>query len=144
MSGNDIPLLNACLNGLSAVFLVFGLVFIKQGNRKAHQRCMLSAFFTSGLFLIGYLFHKIMVVKGVNTPFAGPPALKIPYLVMLFTHVLLAMFILPLAGTSIYRGLKGDDARHRKVARWTWPIWMYVSVTGVLIYLVLYQFWPAR
>lgn len=144
MNGNDIPLLNACLNGLSAVFLVLGLVFIKQGNRKAHQRCMLSAFFTSGVFLVGYLFHKIVVVKGVNTPFAGPAALKIPYLAMLFTHVVLAMFIVPLAGVSIYRGLKGDDARHRAVARWTWPIWMYVSVTGVLIYLVLYQFWPAR
>lgn len=144
MNGTDIPLLNACLNGLSAIFLVLGLVFIKQGNRKAHQRCMLSAFVTSGVFLVGYLFHKIVVVKGVNTPFSGPAAFKLPYLAMLFTHVFLAMFIVPLAGISIYRGLKGDDARHRAIARWTWPIWMYVSVTGVLIYLVLYQFWPAR
>jgi len=105
---------------------------------------MLSAFVTSGLFLIGYLYHKIVVVKGINTPFAGPESLKVAYLIMLASHVLLAMFIVPLAGMSIYRGLKGQDERHRKIARWTWPIWMYVSVTGVLIYLVLYQFWPAR
>jgi len=144
MSGNNIPLLNACLNGVSGILLLLGLIFIKQGKRQAHQRCMLSAFVTSGLFLIGYLYHKIVVVKGINTPFAGPESLKVAYLIMLASHVLLAMFIVPLAGMSIYRGLNGQDERHRKIARWTWPIWMYVSVTGVLIYLVLYQFWPAR
>ena len=144
MHGNDIPLLNACLNGLSSIFLILGLVFIKRGNRKAHERCMFSAFVTSGFFLVGYLIHKIFIVKGVNTPFAGPASLKLPYLLMLFSHVSLAILILPLALVTIARGLKGDDARHRKIARWTWPIWMYVSVTGVVIYLVLYQIWPAH
>jgi uncharacterized membrane protein YozB (DUF420 family) len=105
---------------------------------------MLSAFVTSGFFLVGYLIHKIFIVKGVNTPFAGPASLKLPYLLMLFSHVFLAIFIVPLALVTISRGRKGQDERHRKIARWTWPIWMYVSVTGVVIYLVLYQIWPAH
>lgn len=144
MNGHDLPLVNACLNGLSTLLLIAGFLQIKKGNVQAHQKCMLSALVTSALFLVGYLVHKIVIVKGVNTPFAGPEALRIPYLVMLATHVFLAMFIVPLAGVTIFRGFKGQNERHKKIARWTWPLWMYVSVTGVLIYLVLYQIWPSR
>lgn len=144
MSFTDLPLINACLNGLATVLLVAGFVFIKQGNQAAHKKCMLAAFVASCVFLVGYVFHKVYVVKGVNTPFAGPEVLKPWYLLMLATHVILAMLIVPLALTTIALSLKGKFETHKKVARWTWPIWMYVSVTGVLIYLLLYQIYPAK
>lgn len=143
MNHLDLPLINACLNGLATVLLTLGFIFIRRGQRVAHQRCMLAALVASCVFLVGYLAHKIFVVKGVNTPFAGPAALKPWYLLMLATHVLLAMLIVPLALITITFGLKGNFERHKKIARWTWPLWMYVSVTGVLIYLLLYQIYPA-
>lgn len=143
MNSLDLPLINACLNGLATVLLTLGYLFIRRGQRAAHQRCMLAALVVSCLFLVGYLVHKIFIVKGVNTPFAGPAALKPWYLLMLATHVVLAMAIVPLALLTIVFGLKGNFERHKKIARWTWPLWMYVSVTGVLIYLLLYQLYPA-
>ena len=144
MTGHDLPLVNACLNGLSSVLLVLGLIHIKRGNRVAHEKCMVGALIASSVFLVGYLAHKIFVMKGINTPFSGPAALKPFYLLMLASHVLLAMVIVPLALVTIVRGRKGDFERHKRIARWTWPLWMYVSVTGVVIYLVLYQVWPAH
>ena len=144
MNLHDLPAVNATLNGLSAVLLTLGYVFIKRGNKQAHRNCMITAFVSSCIFLVGYLVHKIFVVKGVNTPFAGPAALKPWYLLMLASHVILAMAIVPLALTSITLGLKGRFETHKKVSRWTWPLWMYVSVTGVLIYLLLYQIYPAH
>jgi uncharacterized membrane protein YozB (DUF420 family) len=142
MSLTDLPAVNACLNGLSTLLLTAGFVLIKRGQRNAHKKCMLAAFVSSCVFLIGYVVHKVLVVKGVNTPFAGPEELKPLYLVMLASHVVLAMLIVPLALTTIGLGLAGKFETHKKVARWTWPIWMYVSVTGVLIYLLLYQIYP--
>ncbi|MCW5555132.1 MAG: DUF420 domain-containing protein [Verrucomicrobiae bacterium] len=142
MSLTDLPAINACLNGLSTLLLIAGFVFIKRGRREAHKKCMLMAFVSSCVFLIGYVVHKVLVVKGVNTPFAGPEGLKPFYLIMLASHVLLAMLIVPLALTTIGLGLAGKFQTHKQVARWTWPIWMYVSVTGVLIYLLLYQIYP--
>ena len=142
MTGHDLPLINACLNGLATILLCAGLYFIKTRQIIAHRNCMISAFLTSCIFLAGYLYHKIAVVKGVNTPFPGPDFLRIPYRVMLFSHIVLAMAIVPLALITINRGLKLRVDLHKKIARWTFPIWLYVSVTGVLIYLVLYQFWP--
>jgi uncharacterized membrane protein YozB (DUF420 family) len=103
---------------------------------------MLSAFLTSCIFLALYLYHKIAVMKGVNTTFPGPPEWKIPYLVMLFSHIILAIVIVPLAFITINRGLKMRVELHKKIARWTFPLWLYVSVTGVLVYLVLYRIWP--
>lgn len=144
MTLHDLPALNASLNGLSALLLLAGFIFIKRGNQDAHRRCMITAFVSSCVFLIGYLVHKVFVVKGVNTPFAGPAGLKPWYLLMLATHVILAMAIVPLALASIAFGLKGKFEQHKKVARWTWPLWMYVSVTGVLIYLLLYQIYPPK
>jgi putative membrane protein len=143
MNLNQLPLINACLNGLSGVLLVIGLILIRSGKREAHRRCMLMAFGTSCVFLVLYLVHKFLVVRGVHTPFRGPDALKIPYLAMLASHIILAICVVPLALISIHRGLRERFDEHRRVARWTWPIWMYVSVTGVLVYLVLYVFWPA-
>lgn len=139
----NLPLLNASLNSLATVLLLAGYYFIRQGRRIAHQRCMQVAFATSCLFLISYLYHKIVVVKGVNTPFRGPTVLKPFYLAMLVSHIALAIAIMPLALRTIWLGVKGDFVRHRSLARWTWPLWLYVSVTGVLVYLVLYVFWPA-
>ncbi len=142
MNPSILPLINACLNGISAVLLIAGLVLIRAGRRDAHRRCMLTAFAVSCLFLILYLTHKYLL-KSVHTPFRGPDFLKTPYYIMLFSHILLAVSIPPLALITLRRGLAGQEALHRKIARWTWPLWMYVSVTGVLVYLVLYQIWPA-
>jgi putative membrane protein len=144
ISGHDLPLLNACLNGCAGLLLIFGLVFIKRRNELAHKRCMLSAFATSCAFLVSYVIHKVFVMRGVNTPFAGPPSLKGWYLFMLASHVLLAIAIVPLALITLRRGLADNREAHRRLARWTWPLWMYVSVTGVVIYLVLYQIWPPK
>lgn len=143
MNHLDLPLINACLNGVATILLTLGYIYIRRGHQAAHQRCMLAALVASCLFLVGYLTHKIFIVKGVNTPFAGPAALKPWYLLMLATHVFLAMLIVPLALITIVLGLKGRFEKHKKIARWTWPLWMYVSVTGVLIYLLLYQIYPA-
>ena len=138
----NLPLINACLNGFAGALLLAGYVFIRQGRRAAHQRCMVSAFVVSCLFLGCYVYHKVVIVKGVNTPFRGPVGLKPIYLAMLSSHILLAIAIVPLAMRTLWLGWKGELARHRLLARWTWPIWMYVSVTGVLVYLVLYVIWP--
>lgn len=138
----ELPAINATLNGLSAILLLAGFVFIRAGNRDAHRRCMLLALLSSSVFLVGYVIHKVFIVQGVNSPFSGPAALKPLYLFLLATHVVLAMVIVPLALATIGLGLKARFVTHKKLARWTWPVWMYVSVTGVLIYLALYQLWP--
>jgi putative membrane protein len=141
MFESNLPLINACLNGLATLLLIAGFVFIRQGRRDAHRNCMLSAFAVSCVFLLGYLYHKFVVVKGVHTPFKGPESLKPYYLAMLFSHIVLAIAVVPLALISIHRGLSQRYDAHRRIARWTWPVWMYVSVTGVLVYLVLYVIW---
>jgi uncharacterized membrane protein YozB (DUF420 family) len=103
---------------------------------------MLGAFGVSCVFLVFYVAHKIGV-RGVHTPFGGEGAIRTAYYVMLISHILLAMAIVPLALVTLFRGLKRDDARHKKIARITWPIWFYVSVTGVLVYFMLYVWFPA-
>jgi putative membrane protein len=142
MTGHDLPLVNACLNGLSTVLLCAGFYFIRKKQITAHRNCMISAFITSCVFLVLYLYHKMAVMKGIHMTFPGPAEWKIPYLVVLYSHILLAMAIVPLALITINRGLKLRVELHKKIARWTFPIWLYVSVTGVLVYLVLYQIWP--
>ncbi len=142
MSISDIPAVNAALNSISTVLLLAGFIFIKAGNRDAHRKCMVGAFCTSAVFLIGYVTHKILV-KGVHTPFGGEGFIRTVYYLMLITHVLLAMAIVPLVLMTIARARRGDFEAHKRVARWTWPIWMYVSVTGVLVYFFLYRWWPS-
>ena len=142
MSVSDLPALNAALNGLSTVLLTAGFVFIKAGQRDAHRKCMVAAFLTSAVFLVSYVAHKILV-RGVHTPFGGEGIIRNVYYVMLLTHIVLAMAIVPLVLITIARARRGDFDAHRRIARWTWPIWMYVSVTGVLVYFFLYRWWPA-
>jgi putative membrane protein len=144
MTGHDLPLINACLNGLATVLLCAGFYFIKTKQIVAHRNCMITAFTVSCVFLALYLYHKFFVVKGVHTPFPGPESLKIPYYVMLFSHIILAAAVPVLALMTINRGLKMKVELHKRIARWTFPIWLYVSVTGVLVYLVLYVFWTPQ
>ena len=141
MDIQQIPALNATLNGTATVLLLAGFVFIKTGRRGAHRACMMSAFAVSTVFLVGYVFHKI-AVKGLHTPFAGTGFWRTFYYVMLASHVLLAMVILPLVLVTFLHALKGRFDRHRRWARWTFPIWLYVSITGVLVYCFLYRWFP--
>ncbi len=142
MSVSDLPALNATLNGLSTVLLTAGFICIKTGRKDAHRNCMMAAFATSAVFLVCYVTHKVLV-KGVHTPFGGEGFIRTVYYVMLLTHVVLAMAIVPLVLLTIARARRGDFEAHKRIARWTWPIWMYVSVTGVLVYCFLYRWWPA-
>ena len=143
MNLEQLPAINASLNAISTALLVMGWVFIKQGRRTAHRNCMVSAFVVSCVFLVLYLVHKYVVVKGVHTPFLGPDWMKPLYLVMLFSHIVLAMAVPVLALVTMSRAMKQRFEAHKTIARWTWPVWMYVSVTGVLIYVVLYRLYPA-
>lgn len=140
MTARDLPLVNACLNGAATVLLCAGLYFIKTKRIIAHRNCMISAFMVSCVFLACYLYHKFAV--GLHKEFPGPAAWKVPYLIMLASHIILAMAVPVLALMTINRGLKQRVELHKKIARWTFPIWLYVSVTGVLIYVLLYHVWP--
>ena len=145
MSPLDLPVVNACLNGLSAVLLGFGYYFIRRKEQTAHRNCMIGAFVASVLFLACYLtYHGYLayVLHRGPTVFRNPPWFRPIYLAILLTHTLLAVVIVPLAITTLSRALRQRFDPHRKIARWTWPIWMYVSVTGVMIYLLLYRIFP--
>lgn len=133
-----LPTVNAVLNGIATVLLTVGFLCIKSGREKAHRSCMLSAFCVSVVFLVFYLLHKYLV-QGVHTPFAGDGAWRTFYYVMLISHIILAITIVPLVLTTLTLAIKGKRERHRAWARWTFPIWYYVSVTGVLVYCFLYQ-----
>ena len=145
MSVADLPAVNACLNGISAIFLGAGYYFIRRKNQVAHRNCMIAAFVTSTLFLICYLtYHGYVALhlKRGPTVFRDPAWFRPIYLGILLTHTVLAIVIVPLVLVTLRRGLKQRFESHRKLARWTWPLWMYVSVTGVVIYLLLYQIFP--
>lgn len=132
----DLPALNASLNALAALFLVAGYAFIRRGHRQAHKRCMLTALTISALFLVSYVIYH---ANAGSRPFPGQGVVRVVYFAILIPHVLLAAAVLPLALWTTARGLRGEYDRHVKVARWTLPLWLYVSVTGVLVYLMLYQ-----
>ncbi len=142
MTLHDLPAVNATLNGLSAVFLTLGFIFIKRGNKIAHRNCMITAFCTSVIFLACYLTYHAMV-KTV-THFVDPAWFRPFYLTLLTTHTILAIVIVPLILMTLNRARKQNFELHKKIARWTWPLWMYVSVTGVVIYLLLYQIFPQK
>jgi len=141
----DLPAVNGSLNGLSAVFLTAGYVSIRRKNIKVHRTCMIAAFITSTLFLICYItyhyYREVVLHQGV-TKFENPAWFRPIYLTILLTHTLLAVVIVPLVLMTLSRALRERFDKHRKIARWTWPLWMYVSVTGVLIYFLLYQIFP--
>ena len=143
----DLPAVNGSLNGLSAVFLTAGYVFIRKKNIPAHRVCMISAFVTSTLFLACYLTYHFYLAFALHrgpTRFANPAWFRPIYLTILLTHTILAVVIVPLVFVTLSRALRERFDAHRRIARWTWPIWMYVSVTGVLIYFLLYQIFPQR
>ena len=142
MTIRDIPALNASLNGLATILITFGFVFMKRGQIAAHRACMLVAAAVSAVFLVSYVTHKILI-HGVHTPFGGTGAIRGVYYAMLLTHVVLAMSIVFLVPRTFAFALQGNISRHRAWARWTFPIWYYVSVTGVLVYFFLYRWWPA-
>lgn len=132
----DLPALNAILNATAAVLLIVGRGFIKRGEREKHRLCMLGAFCVSVLFLASYLVYHY---QHGSQPFQGTGLVRPAYFAILFSHTVLAAGLAPLVIITLARALRKDYARHKKLARWTYPIWLYVSVTGVIIYLMLYQ-----
>ena len=141
MTIHDLPAVNATLNGTSAVLLGFGYYFIRTKQVARHRACMISAFATSTLFLICYLTYHYFT--GV-TRFVNPGWFRPFYLTLLATHTILAVVIVPLILATLYFAWRQRFDSHRRIARWTWPLWMYVSVTGVIVYLILYQIFPQR
>jgi len=135
MSVTDLPALNATLNATSGALLVIGWLMIKSGRVGAHKVFMGSAFAVSTLFLVSYLVYHAQVG---SVPYTGTGSIRAVYFAILITHIILAAVTLPLALVTIVLALRGRFQTHRRVARWTLPIWLYVSVTGVVVYLMLY------
>ena len=136
MSVTDLPTVNATLNAISTALLITGWILIKRGRRIAHRNVMLTAFATSVLFLISYLIYHAQV-GSVRFTKQGP--IRTVYFTILLTHTILAAAIVPLVLITLSRGLSARYDRHRRIARWTLPLWLYVSVTGVVVYLMLYR-----
>lgn len=136
MTVHDLPAVNATLNALSGVLLFAGYLLIRARRIEPHRRCMLAAFATSSLFLVCYLVYHYEVG---SVPFTRQGIVRPIYFSILITHVVLAAAVVPLALVTLSRGLQARYAKHRAIARWTLPIWLYVSMTGVLVYVLLYQ-----
>ena len=132
---SSLPYLNALLNLITTILLIIGYVLIRQKKREKHRSVMLSAFFTSALFLVSYVVYHWF--KSGPKPYTGD--LTFIYYPVLLTHIILAMSILPLAMISVYRGMVLQIQQHKKIAKITFPIWMYVSVTGIIIFIMLYM-----
>jgi putative membrane protein len=149
MTLNDIPAINASLNALATVLISTGFVLIKTGHKEAHRKVMTSAMVVSAIFLVGYVTHKFLkgmaagAGEAIHTQFGGTGFIAIVYYVMLITHVILAISVAYIVPRTFLFAIKGDFISHKKWARVTFPIWFYVSVTGVLVYFFLYQWWPA-
>jgi len=137
VSVSDLPALNATLNATSAVLLTIGWTLIRRKRVELHRKVMIAAFCTSVAFLISYLVYHAQV-GSVRFTKQGP--IRLVYFTILITHTILAAVIVPMVLLSLSRGLKRHVARHRAIARWTMPLWLYVSVTGVIVYLMLYRF----
>jgi uncharacterized membrane protein YozB (DUF420 family) len=132
----DLPAVNATLNAIAAILLVIGYRLIRLGRREQHRRVMLAAFATSALFLVSYVVYH---ANAGSRPFAGQGAIRGVYFTILISHVVLAAAILPMALVTLNYALRERFERHVPIARWTLPVWLYVSVTGVVVYLMLYQ-----
>ena len=130
-----LPSVNAALNSASALLLAAGYLFIRSGRIAAHRLCMLSALAASTLFLISYLIYHYHVG---SVPFTGRGWIRGVYFTVLISHTALAVVIVPLVSVTLYRALKSDFDRHKRIARWTLPLWLYVSITGVIVYAMLY------
>lgn len=140
MNLSTLPAVNAALNAIGLVLLLTGYFFIRQRNRTAHRACMLGAFFVSILFLGCYLYYH---AHAGHVPFTGTGWVRPVYFFILITHIILAAVVPVLAVMTIRRAFHGDFERHKKLARVTFPIWVYVSVTGVIVYVMLYHLYPA-
>lgn len=136
ISIGDLPTLNAALNGTSAVLLTLGYLFIRRKKVDLHKACMVSAFVISTLFLVSYLIYHY---HAGSKPFPGEGWTRPLYFAILISHVILATVTLPLSIVTLARGVRGRFEKHRSIARWALPIWLYVSVTGVVVYLMLYR-----
>ena len=136
MSFTDLPALNATLNAISFVFLVTGYVFIRKGQWRKHRACMISALVVSGLFLSSYVIYHLNVG---SVPFRKTGWIRTVYFAVLIPHVILAAAIVPLVFITVSRALSRRFDKHRRIARWTLPLWLYVSITGVIVYVMLYQ-----
>ena len=136
LSVHDLPAVNASLNALSGILLVIGYILIRTHREAQHRACMLAAFTSSTIFLVCYLVYHAQVG---NVAFTRQGVVRPIYFTILITHVVLAAAVVPLALITLMRGLRERFDAHRKIARWTFPVWLYVSVTGVLVYVLLYQ-----
>lgn len=143
MSISFLPTLNAILNATSGILIVIGYRFIRRGRVAAHRACMIGAVTSSTLFLISYLVYHVGFKAGV-TRFTGTGWVRPFYFTILISHTILAVIIVPFIIVTLTRALRGQFLRHRAVARWTFPMWLYVSITGVVVYLMLYHIFPAR
>lgn len=138
---SSLPHLNAILNSTCAFFLLAGYSFIRAGRVAAHRNCQILALSISVLFLISYLTYHF---NHGATRFTGQGFVRTVYFTILTSHTILAVVIVPLVILTVYRAARGDFVRHRRIARWTLPLWLYVSITGVLVYLMLYHLYPGR
>ncbi|MEE8104382.1 MAG: DUF420 domain-containing protein [Planctomycetota bacterium] len=136
MTTADLPTLNATLNSVAALLLLSGYLAIRRGKRELHAKLMTGAFLVSTAFLISYITYHATTL---HTKYEGEGAMRTVYLVVLVSHIILAVAVVPLVLITMWRARKKDFARHRRIARITFPIWVYVSVTGVLVYLMLYR-----
>ncbi|HEY0079720.1 MAG TPA: DUF420 domain-containing protein [Pyrinomonadaceae bacterium] len=136
-----LPHINALLNATSALLLLAGFFFILRRRVRAHLTCMIGALAVSALFLVSYLFYHY---NHGSTRFTGQGFIRPVYFVILISHTILAALIVPLIIVTVRRALRGDFGRHMRLARWTFPLWLYVSATGVVVYLMLYQLYPSR
>ena len=143
MNVSFLPTFNAMLNAASGILIVTGFLLIRRKRIAAHRACMIGAVTCSSLFLISYLVYHVGFGAGV-THFAGTGLVRTVYHTVLISHTILAVTVVPFVIVTLRRALRGEFARHRKVARWTFPIWLYVSVTGVIVYLMLYHLYPSR
>lgn len=133
---SQLPAVNATLNAVAGTLLAAGYACIRRGRIDLHRRCMVAAFATSALFLASYLVYH---AQAGSRPFTGEGPIRVVYFTVLISHIILAAAVLPLAVVTLRRGLRRDDARHAALARWTLPVWLYVSVTGVVVYWMLYR-----
>ena len=143
MSISFLPTLNAILNATSGVLIVIGYRFIRRGRIAAHRACMIGAVTSSTLFLISYVVYHVGFKAGV-TRFTGTGWVRPFYFTILVSHTILAVTIVPFIIVTLTRALRGQFLRHRAIARWTFPMWLYVSITGVVVYLMLYHIFPAQ
>lgn len=134
-----LPKLNAGINSMVSVVLVAGLVCIKRGQVRLHKLCMLTAFLLSTVFLLSYVLYHY---QAQETRFGGVGSIRYVYFFILITHIVLAAAIVPLSLLTMYRALNDEIAKHKKLARYTWPIWFYVSVTGVILYFMISPYYP--